>query len=129
MHKTIGKLAWTKYKTRNYNIIKVYHPNIRSDTWPNMPFPGDCPTGSPLGSPTAVGVVSGTTAFCTCIGDCPGFRNAEVDGASLIGVPYVGVLACVWAGEISSTAIEFGNIGEPPASGLDILESSPRPAD
>ena len=73
-----------------------------------MPFPGDCPAGTTLDNPTAGGALCVATALL-CVGDWPGFRKAAAEGASLIGVPYEGVLVCVWTGGTSSTAIEFGD--------------------
>lgn len=63
-----------------------YQPNIKSDIWPSMPFPGDCPGSIPPGNPTAGGALFVATALC--VGDCPGFRKAAAEGANLIGVPY-----------------------------------------
>lgn len=106
----------------SYMFYDDYHPNIKSDTWPNMPFPGDCPAGIALDKPTLGGALCVATARL-CVGDGPGFRKAAADGANLIGVPYEGVLVCVWAGGASSTTIEFGDVGSTVA-----LDINPRPA-
>jgi hypothetical protein len=105
-----------------YMFYNYYHPNIKSDTWPNMPFPGDCPAGIALDEPTLEGALCVATTRL-CVGDWPGFRKAAADGANLIGVPYEGVFVCVWAGGTSSTTIEFGDVGSTVA-----LDTNPRPA-
>lgn len=84
-----------------------YHPNIKSDTWPNIPFPDDCSVDESCGTIGIDGPAVAATLDWDCIGEGPAFRKAAAAGASLIGVPYVGVAACWWTGEGSSTAIAF----------------------
>jgi hypothetical protein len=104
-------------------IIYDYQPNIKSDTWPNMPFPGDCPAGNAFGNPIVGGALCVTPAFCRpSAGGWPGFINAAADGANLIGVPYEGMVVCAWTGGTSSTAIEFGDGGS-----TGVFDTNPRP--
>jgi hypothetical protein len=89
-----------------------YHPNIRSDTCPSIPLLGDCPTGTPLIAPGVPGPAV-TPPFPPqepgggwTIGGfppAPDRLNAEAEGASLIGVPTVGVELIWWGVEMSST--------------------------
>jgi hypothetical protein len=74
----------------NYVIQQLpsdYHPKTRSENCPSILFDGV--PGVPTAGNTAgcgPGVLAGVP------GVCPGFRNADADGASRIGVPTVGVL-------------------------------------
>ena len=82
------------YANPRHNTTLDYQPNIKSDIWPSIPLPGE--TGAPFEDPsTGVGAPCCTTAFTwPCMGEGATFLKAEADGASLIGVPYVGVLLC-----------------------------------
>src|ERR1700761_5555400 len=71
-----------------YTGFNDYHPKTRSENCPSTLFDGV------PGVPTTAGVVSWCPPVaglgpCPC--PCPGLRNADVDGASRIGVPTVGV--------------------------------------
>ena len=65
-----------------------YHPKTKSENCPSILFDGV------PGVPTAVGNAVGCDpgVLVAVLGVCPGFRNADADGASRIGVPTVGVL-------------------------------------
>ena len=76
-----------------------YHPKIRSDTCPSIPFEGDCCT------PEAGRSATGCTAGATGAPPAPGRRKADAEGASLRGVPTVGVEGSAWRGTRSSTFI------------------------
>jgi hypothetical protein len=68
-------------------IQSDYHPKTKSENCPSILFDGV------PGVPTAAAAASGSPGeFATGLGACPGFRNADVEGASWIGVPTVGVL-------------------------------------
>ena len=60
------------------------------------------------------------------MGEGATFLKAEADGASLIGVPYVGVLLCEWVGGTSSMTIE---VGEPTDSDKAELAKRDCPVD
>ena len=65
-----------------------YHPKTKSENCPSIPFDGV------PGVPTAAGNTAGCSpgVLGPVLGVCPGFRNADADGASRIGVPTVGVV-------------------------------------
>ena len=69
-------------------ISSDYHPKTRSENCPSILFDGV--PGVPTAAGNAVGCVPGV--LVAVLGVCPGFRNADADGASRIGVPTVGVL-------------------------------------
>jgi len=78
---------------------------MRSDTCPIIPL-GDCESNF---SPTGVGVPGCNGRLFSAVA---GFLNADVEGASLIGVPTVGVVR----EDSESTDIAFGEVGELPIS-------------
>lgn len=67
-----------------------YHPKTKSENCPSILFDGV------PGVPTAAGNAAGCDpgVLVAAPGVCPGFRKADADGASRIGVPTVGVLGC-----------------------------------
>ena len=73
---------------KTLTLAGYYHPKIRSETWPRTPFEGDC--WIPEADAGKMGVCGATAAGTTGV-LAPGRRNAEAEGASLIGVPTVGV--------------------------------------
>lgn len=80
---THGTVNYPRHKKQTYD----YHPKIRSETCPSIPLLGDC-WSAPAAGCDGVGWMAATGVTGT---PAPGRRNAEADGASLIGVPTVGV--------------------------------------
>jgi len=70
-------------------VSSDYHPKTRSENCPSILFDGV------PGVPTAGNVAGcGPGVLVAAFGVSPGFRNADADGASRIGVPTSGVLLC-----------------------------------
>jgi hypothetical protein len=72
------------------SAVYNYHPNIKSDTCPRTPLPGDACIAGCADKPP--GAISPGFAKVGSLPPWPGLLNADADGASLIGVPTGGAV-------------------------------------
>lgn len=93
---------------------------MRSETWPSTPLDGDAWTpAAGAGARCCSGCTTAVVLEAALGVAVPPRRNAAAEGASLIGVPTVGVdgsprMGVPWRGATSSTLMRSEGEGAPP---------------